>query len=113
MIRYVIAFLIAVSIFNQALAGGAVTAKVVQVRIDQSGQGVVTFSQPLSGSTASCADSGYANALAFNTNTAAGKAIMALALAAKATGDTVSVYGTGTCSIYGNWIEDWSYGVTQ
>jgi hypothetical protein len=39
---------------------------------------------------------------------------LALALAAKATGDAVSAVGKGTCVIYGNaWVEDWDYGIAQ
>jgi hypothetical protein len=38
---------------------------------------------------------------------------MALALTAKAAESIVTVYGTGTCNVYGNWVEDWSYGTAQ
>jgi hypothetical protein len=37
-----------------------------------------------------------------------------MVLAAKATGDTVTALGKGTCVIYGNaWVEDWDYGMLQ
>ncbi len=93
-----------------ALAAGSVTAHVINVRIDQSGKGIVFFDQNLAGSP-TCIQPTYENALAFDTSTAGGRAIMARALAAKASGDLIKVVGTGTCTIYGNaWAEDWLYG---
>lgn len=104
----------AIFIAAQAIANGGGSFRVTGVRIDSNGLGMVIFDQPLSGSRPACIVSAYANALAFDSNTAAGKGIMALALAAKATGDTVGVYGAGACSIYGgSYVEDWSYGVVQ
>ena len=88
---------------------GRVNDFTAPIRIDQTGKGFVYFDQNLVGSP-TCVMSTYENALAFDTNTAGGKAIMARALAAKATGDLIKVYGTGTCSVYGSWAEDWLYG---
>lgn len=83
---------------------------VIQVRIDQSGMGLMFFDKPLIGSP-SCIVPAYNNALAFNTNTAGGKAIFALALSAKAAGTPLSVaVGTNTCGVYGSAVEDWYYG---
>jgi|SRR5882724_1728647 len=113
MLRLVLVFLI-LAISNLALANGSVSGKVVAVRVDQNGIGMVTFDQPVTGAPASCRHPAYANALSFDSNTAGGRTIAAAALAAKATGDTVSAYGTGACTIYGGaWVEDWSYGVVQ
>ncbi|GFE83629.1 hypothetical protein GCM10011487_56290 [Steroidobacter agaridevorans] len=70
------------------------------------------FDRPVEG-RASCTIDYYANALAFNTNEAGGKAILALVLAAEATGKPVRAYGTGTCTTYGHSVEDWEYGQTQ
>ena len=103
---------LATCIFSNALAIGSVGGKVVAVRVDQTGNGMVMFDQPIGGTPPSCAISAYNNALAFNTNTAGGKAILALALSAKATGSVISAYGLGTCSIFGV-AEDWDYGVAQ
>ena len=43
--------------------------------------------------------------LAVNPHTAAGKAIMAVLLAAKAAGGSVRIYGSGTCAVMGNEFE--------
>lgn len=101
-------------ISGQAFAIGSVTGKVIQIRIDQEGRGMVTFDQPIGNQPASCRHSAYTNALAFDTNTPGGNGIMAMAIAAKATGDTISAYGTGNCNVYlGSWVEDWAYGVVK
>lgn len=109
-----LAAIVVVLFSAQAIANGSGAFKVTGVRIDANGLGMVIFDQPLAGTRPSCVVSAYTNALAFDTSTAAGKSIMALAVAAKATGDTVGVYGNGVCSIYGgSYVEDWSYGVIQ
>jgi hypothetical protein len=93
-----------------ALAGGTVTGHVVNVRIDHTGKGVVYFDVNLTGSP-TCIESTYSNGLAFDTATPAGRAIMARALAAKATDDLIKAVGSGACTIYENgWVEDWLYG---
>ncbi|HKS72848.1 MAG TPA: hypothetical protein VJQ82_06585 [Terriglobales bacterium] len=90
-------------------AGAASGVTIVDVRIDSTGKGVVFFSANLTGNP-SCVQSGYGNGLAFDANTAGGKAILAFALSAQATGLHMSVFGLGTCSVYGNYVEDWNYG---
>jgi hypothetical protein len=108
-------FVFALLLTNQAFAGGAViNAKVTEVRIDADGKGMVFFDQPIGGTPPSCVISYYASALAFNASTAGGKAIMAAALTAKATGAKTIVYGSGACGNYGAYVEDWSTGhITQ
>lgn len=71
------------------------------------------FAQNISGTPATCRHpSAYNNALAFDANTPGGKAILAIALSAKATGAPVSANGNGTCAVYGGaHVEDWDYGV--
>jgi len=51
----------------------------------------------------------YPGSLAFNTNTAGGKAILQAALVAYAAGRPVTASGETTCAIYGV-VEDWRYG---
>ena len=105
-------FFLAASVLSlQANAAGNVDAKVIQVRMDKNGWGMVIFDQNLGGTQPSCVAAPYANALAFDSNTAGGKAIAAMALTAKATSSPITVYGTGACSVYGAYLEDWSYGV--
>jgi hypothetical protein len=108
-------FVFALLLTNQALAAGSViNAKVTDVRIDADGKGMVIFDQLLGATPPSCAIPYYANALAFNASTAGGRAIMALALTAKATGAKTIVYGSGACGHYGAYVEDWSTGqITQ
>lgn len=110
--KRLVASAIGLLIMQAAFAQGTVTGHVVKVRIDQSGKGFVYFDQNVVGSP-SCIMPTYENALAFDTNTAGGKAIMTRALAAKAMEDLITVYGSGTCSIYGSWAEDWMYGDTE
>jgi len=95
----------------QATAAGNVDAKVIQVRMDKNGWGMVIFDRALGGTQPNCVEAPYVNALAFDANTAGGRAIAAMALTAKATGSSITVYGTGACSVYGAYLEDWSYGV--
>ena len=93
-------------------AAGLSSAHVVAVRVDANGTGMIFFDQPLAGTPVACGqNSGYNNALAFNATT--GKGALAMALSAKATGSPIEVYGTGVCGIYGNYVEDFSYGVVK
>jgi hypothetical protein len=95
-----------------AAAALPASAHVVQIRVDSNGQGMIFFDQTFVGTPAACGqDSVYKSALAFNATT--GKAALAMALAAKATGATVAAYGTGACSVYGDFVEDFAYGVIQ
>ena len=112
MVRIIALTLFACISLDAFAQGVLVNATVTQVRVDQSGLGMVVFSSSLGGTPASCVISAYANALAFDSNTAGGKAILALALTAKTTGTPLAVvYGTGACAIYNNnYVEDWSYG---
>lgn len=109
-VKQLVLIIVSQLLVNAAFGAGVATARVVNVRIDQSGKGIVYFDQNLVGSPG-CVVATYENGLAFDTSTAGGKAIMARALAAMATGDLVKVTGTGTCAIYGNsWVEDWGIG---
>ena len=94
-------------------AGSVSSAQVVGVRVDSNGKGLVIFDRALGGTPASCGIAYYANALAFDLSTPAGKGVLALALAAKASGDPVTANGLGTCTAYGHSVEDWDYGQTQ
>jgi hypothetical protein len=94
-------------------AGSLSQAIVVAVRVDQTGNGIVFFDRNLTGTPPGCVQSTYQNALAFNSNNAGGKAVLALALSSKAMGAPISVVGLGTCSVFGSAVEDWDYGVAQ
>ena len=83
--------------------------EVAQVRIDKSGKGYVTFKQALTDSRPTCLQTGYSATLAFDTNTAGGKSIMSVALAAQASGKKIYAVGSGTCDTYGV-MEDWNWG---
>jgi len=82
------------------------------VRVDKDGKGFVRFSGQLI-NPSDCIDEtngNFLSALAFDTTTEGGRAIMSLALAAKASDKLVYAKGTGNCTIYGNRLEDWSWG---
>lgn len=110
--RFKYLILLALCVTLKAEAAGFVLGKVAAVRVDKDGRGMVIFDRNLSASPASCVSSTYANALAFNSATAAGRAILAMALSAKLSGTNVTAYGTGTCAIYnGSYVEDMDYGI--
>lgn len=97
-----------------ARAGSIAAALVTNIRVDRDGRAMVSFDKPVSSSPSCILASAYPNALAIDTNTAGGKAALALALHVKATGKRLWVYGTGACGIYGGaYVEDWEYGVSD
>jgi hypothetical protein len=93
--------LFAILVFTSAsyAVGIADFYDVAQVRVDKSGKGYVTFKQPLTDSRPTCLQTGYSTALAFDTNTAGGKSIMSVALAAQASGKKIYAVGSGNCEI--------------
>jgi hypothetical protein len=104
--------ILALLVANVALAEGSFwNARITKIRVDQNGWGMVYFDVDALGTRPSCVASDTARALAFNANTAGGRAILALAESAKAQDAMLMVFGTGSCGVYSNWIEDWSYGV--
>jgi hypothetical protein len=110
MIARITAVALLTCIAGQALAAGVVVGKVIAVRVDSNGRGMVFFDQPIGGTPPSCVHPAYLNALSFDA-TSGGKSVLAAALAAKATGETVTAYGLGACVNYNNnWVEDWNYG---
>jgi hypothetical protein len=114
--RIVITVMI-IGLNNLAQAKGvAYKATVVDVRIDHTGHGFIKFKEPLkdahNSSIPDCTQEAYSNMLAFDVNTAGGKAVMAIALAAKSSGKLIHGVGAGKCDVYGV-MEDWSYGWIQ
>lgn len=103
-------FLIPLLFAGSVMANGvALGFKVAEVRIDRDGKGYVTFDQPLTRSPASCGTA-YPKSLSFDTTTAPGRAIYAMALAAHISGKTITAEGTGTCPDYGV-VEGWLLGI--
>ena len=106
------------SLLSTCIAAWAAPAAVSRltvdvVRVDKSGKGYVIFDSPLAGDVAACRTSQYTRHLAFDANTAGGKAVLAAALAAKATGATMTAHSAGSCTNYGSathGVEDWYYG---
>jgi ABC-type Na+ efflux pump permease subunit len=90
-------------------AGTVANVQVVSIRVDTDGRGIITFSAALGGTPPSCVVSAYTSSVAIDTNTAGGKSALATALTAKAEGSSVWVYGLGSCSVYGNYVEDMAY----
>jgi hypothetical protein len=115
-IGHIVVWLMALtcSLGSSAFATGAASnVQVVSARVDSDGRGVITFSANLGSSPPSCVISAYTASVAIDANTAGGKSAVATALAAKASGYSVWVYGLGTCSIYGSYVEDMNYMVAQ
>lgn len=109
-------FLVVLLLPTQSVAVGfAKHFKVDYVRVDKSGKGYIQFKSALigtsSGGPASCTTT-YVKALAFDTNTAGGQAILSAALSAQARDTTMYAIGTGKCDIYGV-MEDYSWGYTK
>ena len=95
---------------SASAAGHLSNGKVVSVRVDQSGQAMVTFNVAVGGTPPGCVHAAYTRSFAFDTNTAGGKSILAVVLHARAIDATLTVIGTGACAVYGNgWVEDWNY----
>lgn len=88
---------------------GTVTGKVVKIRIDASGKGMIFFDKPIGGGTPSCAISHYASALAIDASTDAGKAVLSLMTTAKVTESEVIAHGFGRCETY-SVVEEWNHG---
>jgi hypothetical protein len=109
----IIGTVLALTASANALASATfASVHVSMIRVDINGWGMVFFDAPATGARPSCVDPTYAQALAFDSNTAGGKAILATATSAKAQGSTMDVFGTGVCGTYnGTLIEDWFYGV--
>ncbi|MFA0813624.1 hypothetical protein [Microbulbifer epialgicus] len=103
---------IAALFVSNAYSLGSVSGKVKQIRVDENGRTMIFFDKPLSGDPAACSDKeNYGNALAVDASTDGGKAVLSMALAAKATGSTVTAYGYGKCGLYGgNVVESWNHG---
>lgn len=87
---------------------GEVRAKVISVRVDKNGMGMAVFDTQINSSLA-CVIPAYNNALAFDVNTPGGRGLLAIMLSAKATNSLVHAYSTGSCSVYGSYVEDVNY----
>ena len=108
MFRMLVACLLIAIVGEVNATGYVVNARVIQVRVDSDGRGMVIFDQPVIGTPAACTIPFYSNAFAFGGP--GGKSVLALALVAKASNTPLAVvYGLGTCNQYGV-VEDWNYG---
>ncbi|HTF97838.1 MAG TPA: hypothetical protein VL995_17005 [Cellvibrio sp.] len=107
-LAFTLMFMYAPQVFAIGMMDGA---KVIKVRVDKSGKGMIEFDKPLYSSPPACA-SGYPTWLAFDSNTAGGKSILSIALTAQASGALVMARGSGTCDIY-SVTESWDWGFIQ
>lgn len=101
-----------VALFSQGVSasGSATNLAVGEILVDYVGRGVVRFNGPLTGTPPACSTHG--EHFAFDANTAGGRAVLSLVLAAQASGKTIRAYGKGTCDIHPN-IESWSWGAIR
>ncbi|WP_242108782.1 hypothetical protein [Luteimonas aquatica] len=81
----------------QAAAGYVNDAKITKVRVEANGKGTIALDSNINGSPA-C--TGYYSVLSFDAGSAGGKAIMEMAQLAKEHYWSVTVEGSGACSIY-------------
>jgi hypothetical protein len=115
----VLAVFVALCGFAGASRAGTVTDLVTAIRVDASGKGLVQFASAVVGVAACCTGAGTAcstNTLAFDTNTAGGKAILTVVTSAKLSAKKVQATGAGTCSVYASGTtiaEDISVGTIQ
>lgn len=63
---------------------------------------ILVFTNGTRGTPPSCSNSGFPTRWAFAIDTALGQAMLSILMTAKATGDTVTLYGTGSCSVLGD-----------
>ncbi len=101
----VLASIITLCMTSQAFAasrGG--NALVKQVRVDASGYGYILLKDikwsPNAASAPSCVDSGYTDAIGFDTNTQGGQSILSAALAANLSGRRVQFSTKQLCAPY-------------
>jgi uncharacterized protein YggE len=104
------AIVAAVGLTTAAAAGTVNNGAVVAIRVDASGKGLVQFDTGVTG-VAGCATAN-ASSLAFDTNTAGGKAVLTLVTTAKLSGKKVQATGSSTCTVYPN-AEDFNSGTLQ
>lgn len=105
--------LLSVLSFQSLAAGRVVDAKVISIRVDLSGKAMVMFDKTVETSP-DCVNPAYGNALAFDASTNGGLAILSLVLSAKAIKSDITVYGGGSCGLFGGSnVETWGYGVSS
>jgi hypothetical protein len=88
---------------GSSLAAGAVTDLVTAIRVDSTGKGLVQFATAVVGAATCCTGTicnTNTTSLAFDTNTAGGKAILTLVTSAKLSNKKVQAAGSGTCNVY-------------
>ena len=92
-------------------AGGTNGAvEVLDIRVDKSGKGLIAFVSNLTNQPACGSGSTWSRQrLSVDSTTPGGRAALALALTAEATGQKVQATGTGTCDDYAT-VESWNYG---
>ena len=94
---------------NSYAAGFIENAKVLDVRVDENGYGIITFDKVRTREPAACGNT-YNSSLSFDTNTEGGKAILSIALSALVSGNEISAWGAGVCRQYTSLVETWTYG---
>ncbi|WP_434339161.1 hypothetical protein [Motilimonas cestriensis] len=91
-----------------AEAGQIYGARIIDVRVDRSGKGLVRFDRELE-SPADCINQ-HLSHLSFDLNTFSGQNLLNLALSAQASKSKVQAWGTNTCEEWPSTVESWSHG---
>lgn len=98
-----------ISFCNFSYSAGSYSGKVKDVRVDRDGRGIIAFEGQIGNQPAACRSEPYTAHMSFDAKTEGGKAIYSMALAALASGKSVSANGTGTCLEYNGIVESLSY----
>lgn len=94
-----------------AFSFGSVTGKITKIRVDAGGKVMIFFDKPIGGAVPSCVNPAYKSVLSIDASTEGGKAVLAMAMAAKIANRNVRAHGFGRCSVYGpSTTEDWNHG---
>ncbi|MES9880669.1 MAG: hypothetical protein ABW185_07290 [Sedimenticola sp.] len=108
----IIIILLFTFITSNAFAFGSINdAKITKIRVDGNGHAMIFFDKDKTREPATCVHSAYVRAFGIDASTDGGKAVLSMALAAKATGTLVVAHGKGICGVYGgSVIETWDHG---
>jgi hypothetical protein len=92
---------------NIVSAHGVLDGHIVDIRVEISGQVILTFDQPAGQTPPECAAANPKH-MAFSLTSPSGSGVLSTAIAAQSTGKIVRARGTGACSSF-NVFEDIGY----
>lgn len=102
-----LALILLLTLSKSVVSGTANNLYVEHVRVDRNGKGYIAFTEAIT-NRAACAT--YTQHFSFDATTDGGRAVLSLALAAKAAGKRIYASGTNTCIEYPGVVESWNWG---